>query len=74
MQKTSGDIYEYLYVSQFPPETMIDTLEKVLSLTGYQIVPFNQLYDKDISLSNCPCREIETSLLIMETCSFKDRF
>ena len=30
---------------------MIDTLEKVLSLIGYQIVPFNQLYDKHISLT-----------------------
>lgn len=30
---------------------MIDTLVEVLSLTAYQIVPLNQLYDKDTSLT-----------------------
>ena len=50
-KKPIGDIYEYPYVPQFPLEKMIDTLVKVLSLTAYQIVPLNQLYDKDTSLT-----------------------
>lgn len=50
-KKPIGDIYEYPYVPQFPLEKMIDTLVEVLSLTAYQIVPLNQLYDKDTSLT-----------------------